>query len=65
MEALDNARKGLRDDLAKAMARNCSAKMLNENGKLSERDLQELRDFLARMREQMKDLQNTAGKPTR
>ena len=38
-------------------SRTSSGEMLNENGKLSERDLQELRDFLARMREQMKDLQ--------
>jgi hypothetical protein len=57
MDALDAARKGLRDDLDKVMAE-LRQKMLNENGKLTERDLQDLRDFLARMREQMKDLQN-------
>ena len=56
LEAIDEARKGLRDDLAKALA-DLQRQMLNENGKLSERDLQELRDFLARMREQMKDVQ--------
>ncbi len=57
MQALEDARKGLRDDLAKAI-QELQREMLNENGKLSERDLQELRDFLARMQEQMKDLQN-------
>jgi hypothetical protein len=36
--------------------------MLNENGKLSERDLQELRDFIARMREQLKDFQSKQEK---
>ena len=56
MEALENARKGLRDDLAKAI-QELQREMLNENGKLSERDLQELRDFIARMRDQLKDLQ--------
>jgi hypothetical protein len=61
MEALDNARKGLRDDLAKAL-RDLQREMLNENGKLSERDLQELRDFIARMREQLKDFQSKQEK---
>ncbi len=56
MEALENARKGLRDDLAKAL-QELQREMLNEDGKLSERDLQELRDFIARMRDQLKDLQ--------
>lgn len=56
MEALENDRKGLRDDLAKAL-QELQREMLNEDGKLSERDLQELRDFIARMREQLKDLQ--------
>jgi hypothetical protein len=57
MEALNEARKGLRDDLAKAL-QDLQREMLNQNGQLSERDLQELRDFIARMREQLKDLQN-------
>ena len=57
MEALDNARKNLHDDFDKVMAE-LQQKMLEENGKLTERDLQELRDFLARMRDRMKDLQN-------
>ena len=61
MQALEDARKGLRDDLAKAI-QELQRQMLNENGKLSERDLQELRDFLARMQEQMKDLQNQQEK---
>ncbi len=57
MDALDNARKGLREDLAKAL-QDLQRQMLEESGKLSERDLQDLRDFLNRLREQMKDLQN-------
>ena len=57
MEALDNARRNLHDDFDKVMAE-LQQKMLEENGKLTERDLQELRDFLARMRDRMKDLQN-------
>ena len=57
LEAIDKARKGLHDDLEKVMEE-LRQKMLDENGQLTERDLQELRDFLARMREQMKDLQN-------
>ncbi len=61
MEALENARKGLRDDLAHAL-QELQREMLNENGKLSERDLQELRDFIARMREQLKDLQSKQEK---
>ncbi len=61
MEALDNARKGLRDDLARAL-QELQREMLNENGKLSERDLQELRDFIAKMREQLKDFQSKQEK---
>jgi len=57
MEALDAARKGLRDDLAKALE-DLQRQMLNENGKLTDRDLQDLRDFLAQMREHLTDLQD-------
>jgi hypothetical protein len=57
MDALDAARKGLRDDLAKALE-DLQRQMLNESGKLTDRDLQDLRDFIAQMREQMKNLQN-------
>jgi hypothetical protein len=55
MDALSAARKGLRDDLARAL-HELQQRMLNESGQLTAEDLQELRDFIAKMREQMKDL---------
>jgi hypothetical protein len=56
LDALAKARKGLRDDLAKAL-RDLQKAMLNETGGLTARELKELRDYLARMAQQLKDLQ--------
>ncbi|HWG45822.1 MAG TPA: hypothetical protein VN688_23880 [Gemmataceae bacterium] len=57
LDALANARKGMRDDLRKALDQ-LQREMLKEAGKLTERELQQLRDFIAQMREQMKRLQD-------
>jgi hypothetical protein len=57
LDALANARKGMRDDLRKALEQ-LQRDLLNETGKLTERELEQLRDFIAQMREQMKRLQD-------
>ena len=54
--AQGDARKGLREDLRKALDE-LRLEMLKQTGKLSARELEELRDFLARMRKDLKDLQ--------
>jgi hypothetical protein len=56
MDALADARKGTRQDLTKALDQ-LQRDMLNFQGRLSDRELQELKDFLAQLREQMKGLQ--------
>jgi hypothetical protein len=56
MDALAQARKGIRDDLREAL-RQLQQEMLAQRGNLSARELEELKDFLARMREQMQRLQ--------
>jgi hypothetical protein len=56
MDALAEARKGLRDDLLEAM-RELQKRMLNEAGALTERELKELQDYLAKMAEKMKALE--------
>ncbi|HTU21161.1 MAG TPA: hypothetical protein VMG10_24115 [Gemmataceae bacterium] len=57
LDALANARKGVREDLQKALEQ-LQRDLLRETGKLTERELEQLRDFLAQMREQMKRLQD-------
>jgi hypothetical protein len=52
LDALSKARKGLREDLQKAMAA-LREKMLKEDGKLSARELEALRDYIARLRKQL------------
>jgi hypothetical protein len=56
-EATDAARKKLRENLEKALAE-LRDKMLAAEGDLDARELGELRDYIARLREQMKQLQN-------
>jgi hypothetical protein len=56
MEAGSRARKGLRDDLRRALEQ-LRREMLAQQGKFSARELQELRDFLAKMKERAADLQ--------
>ncbi|HEY7310093.1 MAG TPA: hypothetical protein VH643_12095 [Gemmataceae bacterium] len=57
LDALAAARKGMRDDLRKALEQ-LQRDLLKESGKLTERELEQLRDFIAQMREQMKRLQD-------
>src|SRR5262249_53289110 len=57
LDALANARKGMHEDLRKALEQ-LQRDLLNETGKLTERELEQLRDFIAQMREQMKRLQD-------
>jgi hypothetical protein len=57
LDALANARKGLSDDLREAI-RKLQQEMLNEEGKLTARELEQLRDFLNQLQQQMKDLQD-------
>jgi hypothetical protein len=56
LDALANARKGIREDLREAL-RQLQMEMLKETAKLTERELQQLRDFLARLRKDLKDLE--------
>ena len=51
LDALAEARKGMREDLRRAMEQ-LQRELMNENGKLTARELEQLREFLARMREQ-------------
>lgn len=57
LDALANARKGMREDLQKALEQ-LQRDLLRETGKLTERELEQLPDFIAQMREQMKRLQD-------
>jgi hypothetical protein len=57
LEALSKARKGLKDDLAKTLAA-LREKMLKEDGKLTARDLERLKDYIAKMREAMKKMRD-------
>lgn len=57
LDALAKARKGLREDLRQALEQ-LQRDLLRETGKLTERELQQLRDFIAQMRQQMKRLQD-------
>src|SRR6185437_4935267 len=57
LDALANARKGMREDLQKALEQ-LQRDLLRETGKLTERELEQLRDFIAQMREQMKRVQD-------
>jgi hypothetical protein len=57
LDALANARKGMREDLREAL-RQLQRDLLNETGKMTARELEQLRDFLAQMRERMKELQD-------
>ncbi len=55
LDALANARKGLRDDLQKALAA-LRDKMLKEDGKMTARELEELRDYIAALRKHLADM---------
>jgi hypothetical protein len=57
LDALANARKGMSEDLRKALEQ-LQRDLLKETGKLTQRELEQLRDFIAQMREQMKRLQD-------
>jgi hypothetical protein len=57
LDALANARKGMRDDLREAL-RQLQRDLLAESGKMTARELEQLRDLLARLREQMKNAQD-------
>jgi hypothetical protein len=56
LDALAQARKGVREDLKKALEQ-LQRELLALDGKMTDRELQELKDFLAKLREQMKDVQ--------
>jgi hypothetical protein len=56
LDAMARARKGMRDELAEAL-RQLQREMLNQVGGLTDRELKELRYFLAKMREDLKILQ--------
>jgi hypothetical protein len=56
LDALANARKDAREDLKRALEQ-LQREMLAMQGKMTDKELQELKDFLAKLREQMKDLQ--------
>jgi hypothetical protein len=55
LDALAKARQGLRDKLRDALAE-LHRKMATEEGKLTARELEELKAFLEKLREQMKEL---------
>jgi hypothetical protein len=54
LDALSDARKGLKEDLEKTLAA-LRDKMLREDSKMTARDLEQLRDFLNQLKEQMKN----------
>jgi hypothetical protein len=56
LEALAEARKGTRQDLKKALAQ-LQRELLALDGKMTDRELQELKEFLAKLREEMKGVQ--------
>jgi hypothetical protein len=56
LDALAKARQEMRDELAKAL-RDLQKQLLNEVGGLTERELKDLQDYLAKLREDMKILQ--------
>jgi hypothetical protein len=56
LEALAKGRKALRDDLAKAL-QDLKRQMAAADGELTARELEELRDFIAKLRTDLKDLQ--------
>jgi hypothetical protein len=56
LDALAKARKGLHDDLAEVL-KELQREMLNQTGGLTERDLKELRDYIAKLKEDLKILQ--------
>jgi hypothetical protein len=58
LDALDKARKGLKDDVQKAL-NELREKMMREDAKLTARDLEELKNFIEKLREQLK---SAAGK---
>jgi hypothetical protein len=53
LDALSKARKDLKDDIKKALA-DLRDKMAREDGKISARDLEQLKDFINKLREQLK-----------
>lgn len=55
MDALAKARKDLRDDLAKALE-DLKRELAAANGEMTARDLEALRDFIAKLRGDLKDL---------
>ncbi len=55
LDALSQARKGLRDDLEKTIAA-LKAKMAREDAKIGARELEELKEFLDKLREQLKTM---------
>jgi hypothetical protein len=57
LDKLADARKAMREDLRKALEQ-LQRELLKETGKMTERELEQLRDFIAQMREQMKRLQD-------
>src|SRR5205807_1124397 len=54
-DALSQARKGLRDDIEKTIAA-LKAKMAREDAKIGARELEELKEFLEKLREQLKTM---------
>ena len=55
LDALSKARKGLKDDLEKAL-QDLRDKMARADAKMSARDLEQLKDFIAKLREHLKTM---------
>jgi hypothetical protein len=56
LDALADARKGVREDLREAL-RQLQRELMNLQGQLSARELEQLKEYLSKLREQMKNLQ--------
>jgi hypothetical protein len=56
LDALADARKGVREDLREAL-RQLQRDLMNLDGKLTARELEQLKEYLSKLREQMKNLQ--------
>ncbi len=56
LDALADARRGVREDLREAL-RQLQREMMNLDGQLTARELEQLKEYLSKLREQMKNLQ--------
>jgi hypothetical protein len=60
LDALSNARKGLKEDIRKALAE-LRDKMAREDGKISARELEELKKFIEQLRQQLQQMKARQG----